>query len=126
MTPAQVCALLPVDKARDLMKDVTDEKLTAAEETSVKLPACRYGSREGKPYLRVSIHQTSQLKEGGDVTTATVAGQKALQEGSDGSCSVFIPLDDNLYLLAIAESWDADKDTCPIARDALETAYPKL
>jgi len=125
-TAAEVCDLMTVDEARDLMKDFTDESLTATEETSVGLPACRYGSGDGKPFLRVSVHQSSRLKAGGDVVATTVAGQQALQEDQDRSCSVFVPLSDNLYLLVIVESWDPANDTCPVAREAAGKAFPKL
>lgn len=126
MPATEICELLPVDKVRDLMKDITDERLDASEERSVDLPACRYGSGEGKPYLRISVHQSSRLEEGGDVVSTTVADQKALQEDSGGSCSVFVPLAENLYLLTIVEAWDPAKDPCPVAHQAAGTAYPKL
>ncbi|MGH3756922.1 hypothetical protein [Actinophytocola sp.] len=126
MSPDEVCELVTVDEARDLMTDITDESLTPTKETSVGLPACRYGSGEGKPYLKVSIHQSSQLEVGGDVVATTVAGQEVLQEDTGGSCSVSVPLDEVLYLLAIVESWDPDKDTCPVARDAIAKASPRL
>jgi hypothetical protein len=126
-TPKEICGLVTVAEARDLMKDLADEDdpIDPAEETSVSLPACRYGSEDGKPYLRVSIQQTSKAG-GDDPTRTTVAGQEALQQSSDGSCSVFVPLEDNLYLLAIAESWNPEKDACPAARGAVEKAYPRL
>lgn len=126
MTEDEVCALLPVDEARDLMKDITDESLNATKETLVDLPACRYGSGDGRPYLKVSIHQSSQIKARDDVTTTTVLGKEALERDADGSCSVFVPLAEHLYLLALVESWDPDKDTCPVAWKAAKSAYPRL
>jgi len=126
MTPEQICELVTDDEARGLMKDITDEKLTTKQETQVDLPACRYGSGDGQPYLQVSIYQSSQVSSD-EATSVTVAGQKALErKPDDHSCSVLIPLEDNLYLQGLAESWDPDKDSCPVARGALEKAYPRL
>jgi hypothetical protein len=126
MTPGQVCALLPTDEANTLMKGITEDRLTQKEETSVDLPACRYGTIEGKPYLRVSIHQSSQVKDSEDVTSTKIADQQALQRPADTSCSVLFPLAEHLYLLTIVESWDATEETCSPAEKAAETAYRNL
>lgn len=125
MSPEDVCGLLTADEARGMMAKISDDPIDPAGEMMGQLPGCRYGSEDGKPYLTVSIHQSSQVKAG-EKEKVTVAGQDALEEDSDGSCSVFVPLEEPLYLLAIAESWDPAKDACPVARAAAEKAYPRL
>jgi uncharacterized Zn-binding protein involved in type VI secretion len=124
MTPDQVCELVTIAEARGLMKDFTDEEDTLAvtKETHVGLPACRYGSGDGKPYLQVAVYQTS--RSGG--ATVTVAGQHAAQDGRRGSCAVRIRLAESLYLQALVESWDPSADACPAGRDAMSKAYPRL
>lgn len=127
MTPDEVCELVTVDEARELMKGITDEPVAAKNDTkpgvSGDLPACRYESGEGNPYLQVSIYQSSGV--GGD--KITVAGQDARrQRPDDHSCSVSIPLEERLSLLAIVESWDPREESCTPASQALEKAFPRL
>lgn len=127
MKPEEVCKLLTVDEASQAMKPITTDELTASGEQQNSLPACRYGAGEGKAYLLLSIHQSSAMGGDEDAEKVTVAGKEALQTRPSTGCSVAVPLDDQHYLLAIAESWKSDdEESCQAATEALEKAYPRL
>ncbi|MGH3431673.1 MAG: DUF3558 family protein [Thermocrispum sp.] len=128
LTPEQVCELLSVDEATKLMRPITEDKLTMKGEDG-NSPGCRYGAGEGKAYLNVKILQSSMMgkdEEDGD-EKVTVAGQEAVQMRPSSGCSVAITLEPELFLVAIAESWESgDEESCAAARGALDKAYPRL
>ena len=127
MQPKQVCQLLTAEEAAQIMKPLTTDRLTPSGEQHNSLPACNYGAGDGAKYLMLSIHQSSALGEDDDAEKVSVAGKQALQMRPFTGCSVAIPLEKQLYLLAIVESWESgDEESCTAATEALAKAYPRL
>lgn len=127
LTSAQMCGLVKRDEVAVLLNDKGGY---VAKPEQRDRPYCNLEHDKTMTFA-LSLYETTrpiraEKVAGGEITDVDVAGEAAfLQKISDTTCTVFVPLEEGLYLDVTVDT-HADLAACPVAHGAAQAAYPRL